>query len=652
MRMPPMVGRPLPSAQFALFDLLKVDIMTKLTLITSTALISLSPALLTGCTMLENQLKLDRETNQEFQDIRDAFSAREVPASEAASANGIPEFTDYTNTQAANLKPMPLVTVSVNETIPLKDVLYELAQQANYDLEIDPRIDGAIIFSAKNRPFDEVMSRIAELAGLRFKFDNEVVRVEIDTPYSSTYKIDYLPMARTVTSSIQNNASFAGSGGEGGSATSASGSTFSLQGTTEVDFWKELDTNIAQILQSNSVKNVLRSDNTPVVTNAPPATPPATPTPEDDQAAGGDNNAEGDDDVVTTAEAPPAAAPTINVAASTAGSADINITPTYSVNKQAGLVSVFANEKVHKKIQAYLDDLKRSVSSQVLIEARILEVSLEDRYATGINWSGFNQALGDITFTSSNPIQSLSSAAASSFSVGVAGNISGNDVDALIRAISKYGSVRALSSPRMTVLNKQSAVLNVATNRVYFKISQEESTIDQAGNAISGGVTVETKSVPEGVLVNVTPSIDPSRGEVVLNLRPTITRIESRVKDPSIGLINAVNQGVTLPADLSNEIPELGVQEFDSVLKVRSGETVIMGGLMRDRSLSNAEGVPAISELPLFGNLFKSTRNEITKSEIVVLLRATIMNNPSDGIHQTDRDLYKTFSRDRRPLPL
>ncbi len=641
---------------FMLHDLMRLSfhlfgfIPMNIKLLSSTALLALVPMVLMGCSMTENHLKMDRETDTNMQDMRDMFGPREVPAplDSKTNATGIPGFTDYMSDNAASLKPMPLVSVSVNETIPLKDVLYELSQQAHYDLEIDPRIDGAIIFSAKNRPFDEVMSRISDLAGLRFNFDNDVVRVEMDTPYSETYKVDYLPMARTVTSTVQNNASFAGSGSaSGGSATSSSGSTFSLSGTTEVDFWKELDTNIKQILESNSVKNALLSATTPVLQPTPVAasTIPAAVGPDGESIATDPNAPEGTDTVPTDAQAPaqPPTAPTPAPAPTESGPASEDLKPTYSVNKQAGLLSVFANEKVQKKIRAYLNDVKQSVGSQVLIEAKILQVDLTDEYATGINWSELGISPDDLEIGLSNITAGLTPAATGR---GFSLKLDNKDTTSLIEAVSRFGTVRALSSPRMTVLNKQSAVLNVATNKVYFEISQEPTATNVDGGTTGGGITVETKSVPEGVLVNVTPSIDARKGEIVLNLRPTITKtVGNGVTDPSIKLI-------TPASTATNIIPELSVQEFDSVLKVKSGETVIMGGLIQDSSESSETGAPLLSEIPLFGSLFKNHSDNITKSEIIVFLRATIVNTGEETIHQTDRDMYKMFSRDRRPIPM
>lgn len=611
--------------------------MMKVSLIRSVSLLALCPLLLAGCTLAENHLKLDRDNNLEFQDVRDSFAPREIPAegSKTAGGAGIPEFADYTATDLADLKPMPMVTISVNESVPLKDVIYELAQQANYDVELDPRIRGAIIFSAKNRPFDEVMERIADLASLRYKFENNVVRVELDSPYTETYKIDYLPMVRTVTSTVQNNASFAGSGDSGG--TSSSGSTFSLNGTNEIDFWKELDTNIKQILESNSTENALRTTRTPQVSVAPvAATPPEAP------AADAAGATAATASVPTNVEAIPD--PTAG-----AGEAEVEeenaveFTPTYSVNKQAGLVSVFANEKVQKKIASYLNDLRAAVNTQVLIEAKVFEVNLSDEFSAGIDWDVLDEPFG-LQLSASAVAPAMEPATAAAFTVGYASK----NLSSIVSAVSRFGTVHALASPRLTVLNNQSAVLNVATNRTYFEVSEGDTATTTGGTTAGGGLDVNPKSVPEGVLVNVTPTIDRETGDITLTVRPTITKIESFVSDPGFRAI-AAGRGLV---GVENLIPNLSVQEFDSVLRVKSGDVVVMGGLMRDSADSEQNGLPVLSEAPLIGGLFRNQGDKITKTELVVFIRATIINSAHETIHQTDRDLYRLFSQDRRPFPL
>lgn len=153
-----------------------------------------------GCDLARNQTKMDRSTNLEFQDYRDAMAPREEPVEEDDA--GIPELESYVASSSDSLKPMPLVSVAVNQTVPLRDIMFELATQANYDIELDPRIRGSIIFTAKDKPFDLVVDRIAEIAGLRYTFEDETLRVELDTPYSKNYKIDYLPFVRKSKSEV------------------------------------------------------------------------------------------------------------------------------------------------------------------------------------------------------------------------------------------------------------------------------------------------------------------------------------------------------------------------------------------------------------------------------------------------------------------
>lgn len=610
----------------------------KVRLTRSASLIALVPMLLIGCSLAENHLKIDRDNNLEFQDIRDSLAPREIPAETASGARGndIPEFSDYTTTDMAGLKPMPVVTIAVNESVPLKDVLYELAQQANYDVELDPRIRGAIIFSAKNRPFDEVMERIADLASLRYKFKDNVVRVELDSPYTETYKIDYLPMVRTVSSTVQNNASFTGSG-EGG--TSSSGSTFSLSGKNEIDFWKELDTNIKQILESNSAENALRTNRTPEIVAAPVAseTPPEAPGAEQASGTAATSNA-----VPTDVQAVPAEAVAGGQAVEDSNA--IGFKPTYSVNKQAGLVSVFANEKVQHKIKSYLQDLQFSVGSQVLIEAKVFEVRLTDEFAAGIDWESL-KAPFNLDISAESPLPGFDPTATDS-AFSIAYDSAG--LTAMIEAVSRFGTVHALASPRLTVLNNQSAVLNVATNRTYFEITESDTSTTDGGTTNGGGLEVTPKSVPEGVLVNVTPTINRDTGDITLTVRPTITKIESFASDPGFKAI-AADRGLS---GVENLIPNLSVQEFDSVLRVKSGDVVVMGGLMRDTNESEQNGLPILSEAPLIGSLFRNQGDKISKTELVVFIRATLINSSQDTIQQTDRDLYRLFSQDRRPFPL
>lgn len=597
-----------------------------------------------GCELGKNYTKQDRAGNLELQDFRDGLSERVPEIDEWAdvkNAANIPDFQPYISSGSDDLKPMPLVSISVNQSVPLRDIFYELAQQADYDIELDPRITGSIIFTARNKPLDAVVERIADVAGLRFRFKDDTLRVELDTPYNKVYKLDYLSYTRSNTSTASTNVNV--SGDADGTATS-SGSSFSTSAESESDLWGELAANLEQIL-AGQASGVLRTSADPRVT-AVDQNPNVQPV-----VSGG--GAVQPPDAVLRVETLPLddglsgqpAAPEIEIAPSA-----------FTLNKQAGLVNVFATERQHKEVDNYLKLLRRAVTSQVLIEAKVLEVSLNDQYAAGIDWrvmdvfnnNGALNFLGDgfgaldtlaagagDTLGITPPITTTGN---SNFVVGYAGD----DIQALVEAIAEFGTVRALASPRITVMNNQSALLNVATNRVFFELDID---ITEGTDGAGDRTTIEStiRNVPEGVLINVLPSINLDKGTVSMALRPTITSVANQVADPGVAFLGVGIQSL---------IPELNVQELDTVVRVRSGRPIVMGGLLQDRVSSDTSQVPVLGEMPLVGPLFKNQQDTISKSEIVILMKATILDQPEDSIHSTDRDLYKMFSSDRRPFQL
>ncbi len=603
--------------------------------------------LFSGCDLATNQTKMDRAADMERQDFRDGLAPRDLEFENFSSeGDGIPPLESYVASVPDNLRPMPLVSLSVNQTIPLKNVLYDLAEQADYDVELDPRITGSIIFTARDRPFDMVIDRISKIAGLRYNFTDDIVRIELDTPYTETYKIDYLSIVRTSSSAVSNNISVVT--GEGADT----GSEFSISSESESDFWEELNENITQILESNAGKGSLKTETDPTlsVVSANPQAPVVSVEPVAESEVLGEDGtpvpSPGQDQ-----SAPPVVQPpnvTLQVGAlptstDSANANDVDFTPAFSMNKQAGMISVYANERIHEEIVLYLDAVKKAVSSQVLIEAKILEVTLNDEFATGVNWNDLSLFSGNVSAgfgLAGRPAFSPSDANNSLFV-----NYTSGDISTVVEAVSRFGTVRALASPRLTVLNNQPAALNVAKNSVYFEIDIDVTT-DQG--VTQTDIDSDIRNVPEGVLINVMPTINLEDQTITMQVRPTITRIVNRIQDPAI-------QFVTAAANITgvvSEVPEINVQEMDSVLLMNSGEVAILGGLLQDRTDSEQESIPVLGEVPILGHLFRSQGDSIKKTELVVFLKATIVENGRTTIHQVDRDLYKTFSNDRRPLKL
>jgi general secretion pathway protein D len=604
---------------------------------------------LAGCDLAKNQLKVDRSSDMEVQDYRDALASRlpdvsDKPVDEAS----IPEMKPYMATPSDKLKPMPLVSISINNTVPLRDALYEIAEQAGYDIELDPRIKGSIIFSARNRPFDQVIDRISESAGLRYKFDDDSVRVELDTPYHEIYKVNYLNYVRSNTSSISNDVAVVS--GEGADT----GSKFQAEAKSESDFWGEMDANLTQILGVNREAGTLTTKRDPKITAATEAPAPVEPVLL--SSADGEVSAVNPDGTPapTVQVAPPNAVLKVEPLAvedeeSNSGNSaeDDPFEPRYSINKQAGIISVFANERLQKQVARYLDVMKKASTAQVLIEAKVLEVALKDEFAAGIDWSGLNLFNDRLTLGVNSVGGSLAPIfePASDPSVGFGASYVSGDFQAAVEAMSRFGTVRALASPRLTVLNNQSAVLNVAENRVYFELDID---VSEGNQNTPPRTTIDSniRNVPEGVLINVQPSIDLENEVVSMAVRPTVTRITSFVNDPAVSFVAAANN-----VDVSSPIPVVNVQEFDSVIQMNNGQAIVMGGLIQDRTDSQQNAVPVLGEVPLVGGLFRNQRDSVNKTELVVFLKATIVEG-GNTVHNTDKDLYRAFSQDRRPFDM
>jgi general secretion pathway protein D len=590
--------------------------------------------LLTGsCELTQNYMKQDRANNMEPQDYRDALAQRQADLNDPNEGRmnaDIPPLQPYVAQPDSNYKAMPLVSISVNQTVPLRDVLYEIAEQAEYDVELDPRIRGSIIFSARNRPLDVVIDRISEIAGLRYKFEDDMLRVELDTPYHEIYKVNYLALTRTNQSSIRNDISIV-SGDDG--ADTQTGSDFSATNESTIDFWQELEENLTQILESNRDANRLLSARDPQVTVAD-----TNPAPVDPLVMDADGNIQGGPEVQV--QAPDTVLNINNLEEEEDDTPDDEdpFAARFSLNRQAGIISVFAPERLHKKVADYMRELKRSVSSQVLIEAKVLEVSLNDQFSAGIDWDLVLGSRGGIGFgpTGAGLVRGLLDVDGSLASNTNATYTSG-DFSAAIDALSRFGTVQALASPRLTVLNNQSAALNVAENVVYFEVDVEQDSVD---GAISTSVDTEARTVPEGVLINVQPAIDLDTGIISMAIRPTITSITRFTNDPNPLLATA---GVTSP------VPNVNVQEFDSIIQMNNGQAVVMGGLIQDRVTSTRNGIPVLSETPVLGGLFRNQQDSLQKTELVVFLKATIVEG-GNTIHPTDKDMYRTFGSDRRPL--
>lgn len=539
-----------------------------------------------------------------------------------------------------------LVSVAVTDDVPLKDVLVELARLADIDIEVDSTIRGGISFRAKDRPFNEVIERIANLAGLRYSMRNNVLRVERDTPFIQVYPLDFINVDRTSSSNISINSTGGGGGSSGGSSgggASSGGGGPSNSSSAEIsiasknDFWDQFDA---------AIKSIVEFQAAPMLSSTTIQPQPVVPLP---PAADGTPQA-------------PTPAPAVAQASDVPSSAGTGF---YILNRQAGTLTVSATEKQHDIIKSYLKAMEKNVSSQVLIEAKIVEVSLNERYQSGIEWGRF----GTQNLAYSGTFNTVGAAATGSSpaTINVLQNKifgTGVDLNLAVNLLSEFGGTRALSSPRLHAMNNQQAVLTFAENVVYFNV-ELEVTAAVAGTGGSPGtpaeieVTSEQNTVPVGLLLSLQPTINHETSEITLSVRPTLTKVVKFVPDPAFPIIVASALGQlegSVPqavldkiATTTNEVPQIETRELDSVLKIKSGQVMVIGGLLQDQYESNDTGVPGVAEVPWVGNLFKSVDKQKVKKELVIFIRASIIGSEGSA-DNADRNVYQKFINDPRPL--
>ena len=581
-----------------------------------------------------------------------------------------------------------LITLNVTEDIPLKEVLVELARRADIDIELDPNIRGGIIFRAKDKPFSEVIDRICELTGLRYSVENGVLKVERDFPYVENYQVDFLNLLRSNKGGVNITTQvLSGGGASGGSSGGASGDGLSsgsqsaLKTEYEGDLWKSVEENIKNILNLYGTTSPGISEDS--LTRSPSddglgevlgervrtAANAALPAPTAAGAAARPGAATGaaatprpGAAVGTAARVPGAAGTNANTAAAVqADSGQGEIIPTgsslLSVNKQAGVISVLANQRQHREIKKYLAQINRQQSAQVLIEAKVVEVTLDEQHRNGIDWSLAVKKLSglpDFSLGTKFPATPLSSDAGTSdnfFTFTLPNQevlgIKGLNLDGFIQFAESFGVTRTLSSPRINAINNQQAVLTFAQNFVYFvlDVQEQNSTSTTAGTGQNTlNINSTPRTVPLGVILTLQPSINLDTNEVTMNVRPTLSRMKGSAADPAVALIGARNNA----PNISSLIPIVEVRELDSILKIKSGQVMVIGGLMEERVDNRDTGLPYLSKMPFTGNLFKTSSKNTEVVETVIFIKATIV--PGYGVDPADKSLYRKFTNDRHPL--
>ncbi|HCB40059.1 MAG TPA: pilus (MSHA type) biogenesis protein MshL [Gammaproteobacteria bacterium] len=293
------------------------------------------------------------------------------------------------------------------------------------------------------------------------------------------------------------------------------------------------------------------------------------------------------------------------------------------VDPVSGIAVVKALPQELREVQDFLDSAQLSLQQQVLIEAKILEVELSQGYATGIQWDTFGEGYNGSLETSDNRVAAgLDQADFSSLvneNVSLIGGVftlgaNFTDFTAVLRLLELQGQVKVLSSPRISTLNNQKAVIKVGSDE--FFVTDISSTTTTTSSTVSDTPDITLTPFFSGIALDVTPQISDG-GDVILHVHPSISEVVEKRKDIGLG-----DDELSLPLAFST------IRETDSIIRAGNGQVVVIGGLMQDSFREEVSQIPYLGDIPLIGDiLFKQTLRRKTKSELVILLKPFVVDD-------------------------
>lgn len=529
-----------------------------------------------------------------------------------------------------NAKPETF-SVVVNE-VPVRELLFALARDAKLNVDVHPAIEGLVTVNAINQTLPQILDRVAAQVDLRYELKERSLQVLPDEPFLKTYRIDYVNMARTSSSSVNiatsissagGTVSGSGSGGSGAGGQSGSNSSnTSVANVSENRFWSRLVENVQGILREQDKLVVLRRSEG---TQGESAAQAGSRTTNIGRAAGASANVAAGQPVQSQLPAStPGSMPTPVSAPGTP-------TPNQQVSEaeravnviahpESGVLMVRANSRLQKKVQEFISEVTTSAQRQVLIEATIVEVQLSDQFQSGVDWAKVSESTRSFSSFQQSVIGSnLSAAPFTQLTFNIANpSLFSGTFTSTVKLLETFGKTKVISSPKIMALNNQTALLKVVQEKVYFTVDVDVTDATASGPG-SRTFTSNLHTVPVGVVMSVTPQIS-ENSQVSLNVRPTISNIIGYKADPVPQLYNI---------NIQNLVPEIEVREIESTLRLSSGQVAVLGGLIRDSVDNQRQGLPWFSRLPLIGTL-TSYRDETTsKIELVIFLRPVVINDPS-----------------------
>ncbi len=476
---------------------------------------------------------------------------------------------------------------------PANQVFLGIVSGTRYSMLVHPDVTGSVSVNLKDVTLFEALDALRELYGYEYKVDNTRIFIQPSAMQTRVFQVNYLTGQRRGTSDIRVTS---GSVSDAGVAGGPNSTTTALPGSTTG--------NVVRSIESSRIATTSNSDFW------------------------------------------------VELAGSLKAIVGVEGGRSVVVSPQSGVVVVRGMPADLRNVAAYLRATQLSVERQVILEAKILEVELNDGYQAGINWAGIanhrNRSLalgrssGGFTANSGNNtgltidtrnslldavnVNPLLSATNGIFGIAFASQ----NFAALIEFLQTQGNVQVLSSPRIATLNNQKAVLKVGTDD--FFVTNVSSNTTASTGATTTTPTVTLQPFFSGIALDVTPQID-ANNNIILHIHPSVSLVTE-----SNRIINLGSAGtLQLPLASSN------ISETDSIVRAQNGQVVAIGGLMRERMTEDRSQVPALGDVPFLGSLFRQTNQIAIKRELVILLKPTIVEG-NDG---WNKDLLEAQDRVR-----
>jgi MSHA biogenesis protein MshL len=525
---------------------------------------------------------------------------------------------------------------------PVREVLLAMARETKVNFDIHPGIEGAVTLNALDQTLKQILTRMSKQVDMRWESDGETISVMPDSPFLRNYYVDYVNMSRDVSGvvGVQNQVVPPIGGTSGGGSQAQNSSLLKVENSAKNRFWETLERNLKEMLRETD-KLLPEGSSETFVQNRGQSAVASGQT----RTVTGRSGAASSRTTSTTVEANPNEVNRREDSNFVEQRLTFREAASVIVNAETGILSIRATSRQHEKVSEFLGKVTSAARRQVLIEATVVEVRLSDRYQSGVDWSalGLNGLGYTIRQSFITPDRDLANASNPFFSIQYSNPNAavGGSIGSTIKLLDQFGRTRVLSSPRIMAINNQTAVLKVVDNLVYFTVKVTPAVINSSGT-VTSPATYETtpQLVPVGFIMNVTPQIA-ENDVIVLNVRPTVTTKVDDVRDPNPAL------GTT-----PNLIPVIRSREFESVLRIPSGSTAVLGGLMEDSFTGDRAGLPILSRVPVFGDAVSYRDDTSLKRELVVFLRPVVIRDASvDGDLASYRKYLPAddFFRDTHP---